>query len=94
MATSLGSFVMLTPKAILVVIGVFVAVVALFRYVSLASIVAVVAFPLLVWLLGYAQCPAVLACTVALAVLIVQKHQSNIRRLITGAEPRFHLRRG
>ncbi len=45
-ATSLGSFVMLAPKAVLLVIGVFVAVVLLFRYVSLGSIISVALFPI------------------------------------------------
>ena len=44
-ATGLGSFVLLTPKAMLVVVLIFVVVLAVSRYVSLGSIVAVAAFP-------------------------------------------------
>lgn len=40
-ATGLGSFIMITPKAVLLAVAVFIAVVAVFRYVSLASMVAV-----------------------------------------------------
>src|SRR4051812_26660843 len=39
-ATGLGSFLLLTPKAILVAIGIFLAMVAVFRWIALASIVA------------------------------------------------------
>src|SRR5689334_3882183 len=48
-ATGLGSFVLLAPKSVLVMVGVFVGVVLIFRYVSLASIIAVLLFPLLAW---------------------------------------------
>src|SRR5271163_4493465 len=46
-ATGLGSFVVIAPKAALVATGIFVVVVAIFRYVSLGSILAVASFPFL-----------------------------------------------
>jgi len=53
-ATGLGSFLLLTPKAMLVMIGIFAVIVLIFRYVSFGSIVAVALFPFLAWLLdGY-----------------------------------------
>lgn len=94
-ATGLGSFVMLAPKAILVLIGIFVAVVLAFRYVSLGSIVAVSVFPIVAWLLhGYGQTPTVLGLMATASLLIVVKHHENIRRLLAGTEPRLHLGRG
>jgi len=94
-ATGLGSFVMLAPKVLLVMVGIFAAMVLLFRYVSLASIVAVALFPLLAWLLnGYGETPSMLAFMTAASVLIIAKHHQNIRRLLAGTEPRFQLRRG
>src|SRR5689334_21914703 len=44
-ATGLGSFVMIAPKAVLVAAAIFLVVVLVFRYVSLGSIVAVATFP-------------------------------------------------
>jgi glycerol-3-phosphate acyltransferase PlsY len=94
-ATGLGSFVMLVPKAILILIGIFAAVVLAFRYVSLGSIVAVAVFPVVVWLLhGYGQTPTVLGLMATASILIVAKHHENIRRLLAGTEPRLHLGRG
>ena len=94
-ATGLGSFVMLAPKVLLVMVGIFAAMVLLFRYVSLASIVAVALFPLLAWLLnGYGETPSMLAFMAAASILIIAKHHPNIRRLLAGTEPRFQLRRG
>ena len=47
-ATGLGSFVVIAPKAVLIAAGIFVPVVVIFRYVSLGSILAVASFPFLV----------------------------------------------
>jgi glycerol-3-phosphate acyltransferase PlsY len=89
-ATGLGSFAMLTPKTILVTVGIFVAVVLVFRRVSLGSIVAVALFPLLAWLLrDYAGVLQILILMAIASVFIIAKHHQNIRRLLAGTEPRF-----
>lgn len=96
-ATGLGSFIVLAPKAVLFAIGVFAAVVLLSRYVSLASIFAVASFPLLAWALHeYLSTPACLALMIVTSLLIILKHHENIRRLISGTENRFGMsvRRG
>ncbi|MBA3913470.1 MAG: glycerol-3-phosphate 1-O-acyltransferase PlsY [Acidobacteriales bacterium] len=91
-ATSLGSFVLLAPKAILVVIGFFLAILLLFRYVSLASIVAVALFPLFaIWLSGYGSQPAAAWMMILAVLLIILKHRDNARRLAAGTEHRFRL---
>lgn len=88
-ATGLGAFILLTPKAMLVMVGIFVAVVALSRYVSLGSILAVGLFPLLGYRLdGYHDSLEVaIMCTAS--ILIILKHRANIRRLLAGTEHRF-----
>ena len=94
-ATGLGSFIMLAPKAILVMIGLFAAIVVAFRYVSLGSILVVALFPILAWVLdGYGREPVVVACFATASVLIIAKHHANIRRLIAGTENRVNVRRG
>src|SRR5271170_6761680 len=50
-ATGLGSFAPLVPKTVLLTVGIFVAIFLVFRYVSLASILAVALFPVLIWVL-------------------------------------------
>jgi glycerol-3-phosphate acyltransferase PlsY len=102
-ATGLGSFLLLTPKAILIAVGIFVAMVAVFRWIALASIVATASLPALAWALGEAPRIALTEAQqhvrtrpmfwlVAGSALIVLKHHSNIRRLLTGTEPRFQLK--
>jgi len=92
-AAGLGSFLLVTPKAILVAIGIFVAVAAAFRFVSLASLVAAACLPLLAILFGESRVAAEIALMTAASVLIIAKHYQNIRRLLAGAEPKFHIRR-
>jgi len=94
-ATGLGSFAMIAPKAVLAAIGVFLAVVLLFRYVSLGSIAAVALFPILVWMLHeYGNAPLSLALISLVSLLIIAKHHENIRRLFAGTENRIGPRRG
>ena len=94
-ATGLGSFAMLAPKTILVAVGVFVAVVLVFRRVSLGSIVAVALFPFLAWLLhDYANSPQILVLMAIASIFIVARHHQNIRRLLAGTEPRLQRTKG
>jgi len=92
-ATGVGTFLALAPKAVLIVLVIFAILVAAFRYISLGSIIATAAFPLFAWLMyRHESSPAVLAATVAAAALIILKHHQNIRRLIAGTEHRFELK--
>jgi acyl phosphate:glycerol-3-phosphate acyltransferase len=89
-ATGLGCFLALAPKAVIVVMAIFTAIVIVSRYVSLGSIVASAAFPIFAYLL-YRQdaSPVMVAATVAASALIILKHRTNIERLIGGTENRL-----
>jgi len=67
----------------------WIAVFVVFRFVSLASIVAAIALPLSAWVLGNAADPIVLGFSGLIAALIIFRHRSNIVRLAQGREPRF-----
>jgi len=89
-ATGLGSFIVITPKAVLVAAGIFVAVVVVFRYVSLGSMLAVASFPFLVHRMhAYGNAPLALTFMAATSLLIIARHHENIRRLLTGTESRM-----
>ena len=87
-ATALGVFLVLFPKAVLVSLGIFIIVVLLTRYVSLGSILAACAFPVAAYFLNTRDWEALLpAC--AISLIIVIKHHANIGRLMAGTENRF-----
>jgi len=92
-ATGLGSFVVLVPKAVLVAIGIFAALVAAFRFISLGSIIAVAALPFLAYLLDGWRYPVPLFFLSASSLLIIFKHEANLRRLAAGTEPYFGARK-
>jgi glycerol-3-phosphate acyltransferase PlsY len=91
-ATAAGVFGVLCPAALLGAVTLFIVVVIFWRYVSLASIAAAAAMPLLVYLLWAPRHAPPLAVTfgaLAAALLIIYKHDGNIQRLVQGEEPRF-----
>jgi acyl phosphate:glycerol-3-phosphate acyltransferase len=93
-ATGLGSFLVIAPKAGLVAAGIFVVIVAVFRYVSLGSILAVASFPLLVYeMRGYGNSPLALTFMLVTSLLIIAKHHDNIQRLLAGTESRVGAKR-
>jgi acyl phosphate:glycerol-3-phosphate acyltransferase len=95
-ATALGVFLMISWAAVAAAVAIFVIVVLFWRYVSLASVSAAAALPLLVYLLyapGHAPPTAVTACTLLASVIVIVKHRENIERLMAGTEPRFDMGR-
>ena len=95
-ATALGVFLAICWPAVAAAVAIFVIVVIFWRYVSLGSVSAAAALPLLVYVLyapGHAPPLPVSTGTLLAAILIILKHRWNIERLIIGTEPRFELRR-
>jgi glycerol-3-phosphate acyltransferase PlsY len=92
-ATGLGSFVILTPKTILVMIGIFILIFLAFRYVSVASILSVALFPLLASILEPGMNWRTVGVTAAASLIIIVRHRENIRRLLNHTESRFQWRR-
>jgi glycerol-3-phosphate acyltransferase PlsY len=91
-ATAAGMFLALCWPAALGAIGVFILVVLFSRFVSLGSVSAAAAMPLLIYLLWaphHAPPPAITFGAFAAAMLVVYKHDANIQRLVEGREPKF-----
>ncbi len=91
-ATGLGSFLMITPKAVLIAMGVFILVILLFRYVSLGSVVAVGLFPFFALKVSDGD-SRTLFLIAATSLLIIARHRENIQRLYAGTENRVGVKR-
>jgi len=84
-ATAVGAFLVLAPLALSCSLAVFVVVVALTKYVSLGSVIAMVLLPPVAGLLFHAPRPVVTAAAVV-ALVVVLKHLGNLKRLARGEE--------
>ena len=85
-------FIVLDWRIAIISWGTFIIITALTRYVSLGAIIGAAMFPpamLLFDIGGYWEFIAVLLC----AVLLIVRHQANIRRLVAGKESKFSFRR-
>ncbi len=86
-ATALGIFLYLAPKALLISVAVFLAIAVPTGFVSLGSLLGSAAMPPSLYFFNEPEWKFWLAAFVAL--MIWNKHQQNIRRLLNGTEKRF-----
>lgn len=90
-ATSLGVFFAIAPPVAAICAGIWVVMVALFRYVSLGSILAIISLPLSMLFFSLER-PYLLLGLFA-AVVGLYKHLPNIKRLLAGTEPKISRRK-
>ncbi len=90
-ATAAGVYLGAMAPGLLVVLGVFVLVMLVGRRVSLASMAAGVAAPVVAWALSYPV--ETVWMSLVIGILVMVRHRENIRRLMAGEEPTFELRR-
>jgi glycerol-3-phosphate acyltransferase PlsY len=90
-ATSAGALVALVPTPLVIILGIWIIVFAVSRYVSLASISAALALPFAALLLGNSL--TIIIVTAGLAALAIYKHKANIKRLLNGTENRINLKK-
>jgi len=91
-ATSAGALFALAPIATLVGVAIWILTFWLTRYVSVASIAAAAALPLIIlittWLSRTTE-KLLFYSSVCLAAVVIWRHRSNLSRLMHGTEPRF-----
>ena len=90
-ATGLGIFLGLSWQVGLTTLGIFILMILLFRIVSLASISAALALPLIMFLSfnnSIISLPFLLISLLAMT-LVIWRHRENIIRLIKGKEPKI-----
>lgn len=89
-ATGLGVMTALVPLAVAAVLPLFIAVVAISRYISLGSIVAALVLPLAFFIDHQLPRDGELFAFICIAcIFVVYKHKSNIRRIVAGEENRL-----
>jgi glycerol-3-phosphate acyltransferase PlsY len=87
-ATAFGAFLVLSPWTAVAAVAVWVVVLAVWRRVSVASLVAAAVFPVLLALIDK-PIPLTLAAVSVASILIILRHHSNIRQLVSGDEPKI-----
>ena len=83
-ATACGAFLAMNSLAVLICFLVFVIILLIFRYVSLASIFAAIMLPISLYLLHSSSELLIFSCIIS--VLVIVRHISNIKRLLNGTE--------
>lgn len=86
-ATALGVYLALAPLAVLGALLVFIIFVAVWRYISLGSVVAAAVMPLIIFLRPHSN--QLLIATALISLIVILKHHANISRLLAGTESKF-----
>lgn len=85
-ATAAGGFAVLFPLGAAIALGVFGLSLAIFRFVSLSSMLAAVSLVIAAVVLG--RSVPVVVVTAAIAGFVILRHRANISRLLAGTESR------
>lgn len=83
-ATAAGSFMVLSPAALLVCLLTYILVLCVFGYSSAGSLSAAAILPFAVWMASHSV--LLTGTAVIVAVVVFVRHRDNIRRLIDGSE--------
>lgn len=90
-ATSLGVFTGIMPLVVLITTIIWLIICFVSRYVSLSSMIASIALPVLAWQFNEPKF-YILLSTLA-TIFIIFRHKDNLRRLATGEEDKFNWKR-
>jgi len=86
-ATAAGALVALNPWVGLALVVTWLASAFITRYSSLSAIVATLAAPVYVW--WFTREPWLVATTLIMGLILLWRHQANIRKLLAGTEPKI-----
>lgn len=95
-STGVGAFLLICWPAVVAAMVLWLIILGVGRYVSLASILAAASLPLLTYMFyapGHAPARAISIGIALGAVMIIFKHKPNIERLVAGTESRISFRR-
>lgn len=92
-ACYIGAFLYIAPWTLAVIAVLFVAIVALWRYISMGSILGAILFPVFYWIM-YRPPTVLIWISILCGALIIFRHRANIERLMNGKENVFSLKGG
>ncbi|HOK39264.1 MAG: glycerol-3-phosphate 1-O-acyltransferase PlsY [Bacteroidales bacterium] len=92
-ASMLGLVIALQPTAAGITFAVFIFVFLITRIVSLSSISAAIAFPIIIYLLEKNDSLTLTIFSLIATVIIIFTHKLNIKRLIAGEEKKISFRK-
>lgn len=90
-ATLLGAVIAIAPWAAAIAVVVFIIVLTVTKYVSLASMFAVTSFPIVVIYILKLESNSLICFSILVAILLLATHHKNIERLINKKEVRFDI---
>ncbi len=90
-ATLFGMILSIQPLVAVSMVGVFVLMLYITRYVSLSSITASIAFPVMIFFIFREPEMSYRIFAIATACLVVLTHHKNINRLINGSESKVAM---
>jgi glycerol-3-phosphate acyltransferase PlsY len=90
-ATSAGTLFALAPMVGFIGVAIWMVTFWVTRYVSLASVTAAVALPIVILAVSWRNenAKAIFYFSVCVAAVVIWRHRSNLSRLLSGTEPRF-----
>lgn len=88
-ATIAGTVIALYPLVVLVPLAVFILMMILFNYVSLASISGAISFPIALIFVFHETNIGLIVLSLLVAIFIPITHKKNIQRLLKGEESKF-----
>lgn len=91
-ATGAGILIGLAPMAAAIGLAIWAVCFKLTRYVSLASVIAAISLPLIVWA-QERRFSTIFWFTLAISLLAIWRHRTNIQRLLAGTESRFEKKK-
>lgn len=94
-ATAAFAMLMTNPLVFIICIVLFVLIVLMSKYISLASVTTMLIYPYILYgidSLAFGYCPYV-PYALLMSVLIMIKHKDNIKRLRNGTENKFSLKK-
>jgi glycerol-3-phosphate acyltransferase PlsY len=96
-ATGLGVLVSIVTLDLLMALGIFLVVMYISKYISLASISAAVSVPIImivrenIFGVNIPSYSTVLPFVIGIALLIIYTHRANVNRLLSGSENKISL---